>query len=220
MPNLDLSIAKIMHGDTPVLRIMEGDTRVWPSGTDVIIDGVLPHITSSVPIPGSAPLNSSLTITLTPDFSYIISQITITMGGVDITSSSYNEGTITIPTITGDVLITVTTEKIEIWEEITLQSKYFYRGTAVGRTAPGETNTYYDAAKVACVAGDKFKITGRTTGNSARLYMWLDSEEKIISISNTRLNVTNQELTSPTNAAYFIINAYRSDTHSCYKLIT
>lgn len=220
MPNLDLSIAKIMHGDTPVLRIMEGDTRVWPSGTDVIIDGVLPNIASSMPIPGSAPLNSSLTITLTPDFSYIISQITITMGGVDITSSSYDEGTITIPTITGDILIVATTEKIEIWEEITLQSKYFYRGTAVGGTAPGETNTYYDAAKVACVAGDKFKITGRTTGSSARLYMWLDSEEKIISISSTRLNVTNQELTSPTNAAYFIINAYNSSSRSCYKLAT
>lgn len=220
MPNLDLSIAKIMQGDTPVLRIMEGDTRVWPSGTDVIIDGVLPNITSSIPIPGSAPLNSSLTITLTPDFSYIISQITITMGGVDITSSSYNEGTITIPTITGDVLITAITEKIEIWEEIPLQGNHLYRGTSVGGTAPIEYNSYYDCAKVACVAGDKFKITGKTTGSSIRLYMWLDSEEKIISISSTRLNVTNRELTSPTNAAYFIINALNSDIRSCYKLIT
>lgn len=30
MPNLDLTITDIMHGDTPVLKIMKGDIRKWP----------------------------------------------------------------------------------------------------------------------------------------------------------------------------------------------
>lgn len=30
MPNLDLDILQIMHGDTPVQKVMRGDIRVWP----------------------------------------------------------------------------------------------------------------------------------------------------------------------------------------------
>lgn len=33
MPNLDLNILQIMHGDTPVSKIMKGDTQIWPEFT-------------------------------------------------------------------------------------------------------------------------------------------------------------------------------------------
>lgn len=122
MPNLDLSIAKIMHGDTSVLRIMEGDTRVWPSGTDVAIDGILTNVTSSISIPGSAALNSSLTITLTPNSSYIINQISITMDGVDITSTVYNDGIVTIASVTGDIIIYASAIEVITFEDVNVKA--------------------------------------------------------------------------------------------------
>lgn len=122
MPNLDLSIAKIMQGDTPVLRIMEGDTRVWPSGTDVAIDGVLTNVTSSMSIPGTVALNSSLTITLAPNSSCIMNQISVTMGGIDITSTAYNEGVITIASVTSDVIIHASAIEVITFEDANVKA--------------------------------------------------------------------------------------------------
>lgn len=50
--------------------------------------------------------SGSYTATLTPASGYTIQTVTITMGGVDITSTSYSSGTINIPNVTGDVVIT------------------------------------------------------------------------------------------------------------------
>ena len=46
------------------------------------------------------------TATLTPDENYFIDTVTVTMGGVDITSSVYNSGVISIPSVTGKIVIT------------------------------------------------------------------------------------------------------------------
>lgn len=122
MPNLDLSIAKIMHGDTPVLRIMEGDTRVWPSGNDMVVDASLTNITSSISLPASVAPNSSFTVTLTPEASHIINQISVTMGGVDITSSAYNDGVITIAEVTGDVVIIASAVEVITFEDAAVKA--------------------------------------------------------------------------------------------------
>lgn len=122
MPNLDLSIAKIMQGDTPVLRIMEGDTRVWPSGDDMVVDASLTNITSSISLPASVAPNSSFTVTLTPEASHIINQISVTMGGVDITSSAYNDGVITIAEVTGDVVIIASALEVITFEDAAVKA--------------------------------------------------------------------------------------------------
>jgi hypothetical protein len=49
---------------------------------------------------------SSYSATLTPEIGYLMSSVTVTMGGVDITSSAYSNGTITINKVTGNVVIT------------------------------------------------------------------------------------------------------------------
>lgn len=50
--------------------------------------------------------NSSYSATLTANSGYELSTVTITMGGVDITSSSYSNGIITISNVTGNIIIT------------------------------------------------------------------------------------------------------------------
>lgn len=51
---------------------------------------------------------SSYTTTLAGTGSYTLNSVTVTMGGVDITSSVYTSGTITIPSVTGNIVITAT----------------------------------------------------------------------------------------------------------------
>lgn len=52
--------------------------------------------------------NSPYTAIITPREGCVLSTATITMGGVDITSSAYNNGVINIARVTGDIVITVT----------------------------------------------------------------------------------------------------------------
>lgn len=51
---------------------------------------------------------ASIEATLTPDDTYTIDSVTVTMGGDDITSTAYDSGVVTIESVTGDVVITAT----------------------------------------------------------------------------------------------------------------
>lgn len=52
---------------------------------------------------------TSYSATITPSTNYNIQSITVTMGGLDITSSCVTDNTISITSVTGDIIITVTT---------------------------------------------------------------------------------------------------------------
>lgn len=54
----------------------------------------------------SVNMNSSYSATITAKAGYTLSTVTVTMGGNDVTSSVYSNGTITISKVTGDVIIT------------------------------------------------------------------------------------------------------------------
>ena len=49
---------------------------------------------------------SLYTSTINPNDGYTLSNVTVTMGGIDITSSSFSENTITISSVTGNIVIT------------------------------------------------------------------------------------------------------------------
>lgn len=52
---------------------------------------------------------SSYTGTITADIGYKLSNVTVTMGGVDITSNVYANGSINIPSVSGDIIINANT---------------------------------------------------------------------------------------------------------------
>ena len=52
--------------------------------------------------------NASYTATLTADDGCVLDVVTVIMGGEDVTASVYADGVITIPAVTGDVIITAT----------------------------------------------------------------------------------------------------------------
>ena len=53
--------------------------------------------------------NSGYIATITANTGYKIDTVTVTMGGIDVTSSVYTNGNINIASVTGDIVITVTT---------------------------------------------------------------------------------------------------------------
>ena len=67
----------------------------------------LTHVSSSN-TSASVENGSRYVTTLTADTNYTINSVTVTMGGVDITSTAYSSGTITIPSVTGNIVITAT----------------------------------------------------------------------------------------------------------------
>ena len=71
------------------------------------IANALSHVTNSNTATGCEE-GDSYTGTLTADTDYTIDTVTVTMGGVDITSTAYNNGVITIASVTGDIVITAT----------------------------------------------------------------------------------------------------------------
>lgn len=54
----------------------------------------------------------SYSATLTPNDKYSLTSVKVTMGGTDVTGSVYSSGVITIPNVTGNIVITATATKI------------------------------------------------------------------------------------------------------------
>lgn len=70
------------------------------------------HLANATNNNANTTVSGSYAAVLTPDSGYELSAVTITMGGVDITATVYSSGTISIPNVTGDVVITATATKI------------------------------------------------------------------------------------------------------------
>lgn len=108
MSNLDLTILDIFRGDTPVLKIMKGDIKKWPLIIYTVTTN-LTNITSNAPT--TIDEDASLSVTLTVNTGHYIdsSSVVVMMGSTDITSTAYNNGVITIASVTGNVSITAST---------------------------------------------------------------------------------------------------------------
>lgn len=73
------------------------------------VQQILSHVTSSFE-DGAIVAEGALSATLTADANYAIENVIVTMGGTDITETAYNDGTVTIASVTGDVVIMATGE--------------------------------------------------------------------------------------------------------------
>ena len=67
----------------------------------------LSHVSSSNST-ASIENGQSYTTTLTASTNYTLNSVSVTMGGVDITSTAYSSGTVSIPSVTGNIVITAT----------------------------------------------------------------------------------------------------------------
>ena len=92
--------------------ISSGETFVLSSNKPTIVSYTIVNNLSNAQNSNKASSieqGTSYTGTITANNGYILENITVTMGGTDITSSSVSGNTITINSVTGNIVITVTT---------------------------------------------------------------------------------------------------------------
>lgn len=91
--------------------------------------------------------NSGYIANLTADTDYTIDSVTVTMGGVDVTSDVYTNGAIVISVVTGNVVITAIAVQSGSTEEITLL-----------KSITGDGNSYIDTEVLAEV-GHRYEFS-------------------------------------------------------------
>lgn len=87
---------------------------VWTHSLAQTLSGCTSSVSASTVRDGDA-----LFVTLTADSGRRLDTVTVTMGGTDITSTAYANGTVTINNVTGDVAITATTAEISTSHAVT-----------------------------------------------------------------------------------------------------
>lgn len=108
---------KIKYNDIVIATIPLGNGSVTPTPTTkYTITNNLSHATNSNTTT-SVEKNSSYSANITANSNYRIKTVTVTMGGVNITNTAYSNGRINISSVTGNVVITVTTELISGGDE-------------------------------------------------------------------------------------------------------
>ena len=112
----DKAVSFVISCGIPISRI-NAFRAAMSTGTPEVLTGgahtvtnTLTHVTSNNNAT-SVEDQASYTAVLTPEADYAIKTVIVTMGGADI-SSCYADGTITIPTVTGDVVITASAEAV------------------------------------------------------------------------------------------------------------
>ena len=111
---------------------------------------------------GSIGINESYTATITANSGYTLdgAVVTVSMGGTDVTSTAYNGGAISIPAVTGNIVITIAAaEKVKVNlfdkndSDVVLRGRIKSSGNAVAY-ADGQLVTGFIPAQV----GDVFEI--------------------------------------------------------------
>lgn len=112
---LDYILERVAYTETGmqvyVDALYEALAQAGAVTTTYTITNALSHVTNSNTATGCEE-GDSYTGTLTADTDYTIDTVTVIMGGVDITSTAYNNGVITIASVTGDVVITAVASSI------------------------------------------------------------------------------------------------------------
>ena len=105
----DNNTIKLMFGTKELSSITINGGTVEPTPNTYTITNILSNATNSNTAI-SVEEGSSYSANISANSGYKLKTVTVTMGGTDITNTAYSSGTITISSVTGNIVITVTTE--------------------------------------------------------------------------------------------------------------
>ena len=135
----------------------------------------------------SVAVNESYSATITPNSGYTLTTLTVTMGGVDITSTAVSGSTISIASVTGDVVITAFAEAQASYTNLVrtsidsngsiyngvgyLDGKYMSNGAPSSSADSNATITGYIQINSVSTTGDvyRFKGVGEPTSSHTRM---------------------------------------------------
>ena len=137
--------------------------------------------------------NSSYTAHLTADTGYTLDTVTVTMGGLDITSTAYSNGTISIAAVTANVTIIASATENEPGGFVYDPTKWIKDkgiSAAAGGAIEDSTNQDTYSEKVTFIKGDKLKVkTSASLG--IYIYCWDEDDNFISRAGEIWLNESN-----------------------------
>lgn len=134
--------------------------QAWVADT-LTVTNVLTHVTTNNGTE-TIPSGQSYQATLTAVNGYTLGSVTVSMGGVDITATVYSSGTITIPSVTGDIVITATAvAAVSSLSAVYTQSGSVYDTDTLDtlKTNLVVTATYEDSS-TATIPGTDYTLSG------------------------------------------------------------
>ena len=197
------------------------------------LSSLLGKVTAS-PASGMLKEGESCVVTLTAADGYVLDTVTVTMGGVDITATVYSGGTVAIPSVTGNVVITAkaveeTTEEPEepeVCYTLTCSLENVAAQPASGSIKEGESCTVTLTAATGYVL-DTVTVTmggvditasaysgstvtiGSVTGNVVITAKAVEEEPEVVEVpvtlSLTKTNVSNNQRTVAVGDRYVTI---------------
>ncbi len=182
----------------------EPDAPVIP--TTYNITNTLNNATNSNSIT-SINKGASYNATITPDVGYEINNVIVTMGGVDITSTAYNSGKISISSVTGDIIITVTTNSITSSDYYEVQSEpNLLKNVAFSTMANKDVRTDY----IAIEPNTPYVLFAKGTSSWLKAFTYNNSKTQL----NTppTYNISWYYIEPNENNRYIQIQAHSDDT--------
>lgn len=146
------------------------------------------------------------TLTAYSGYSIDDAEISVTMGGVDVTNSVYSNGVINIPEVTGDIAITAILDIANILLDVPLIRGYYINETT-GAYMVSSGDAYTDKFEVSGLVGSQIKVAieGITNTSNQMNYNhihYYDANDKHLG-RTTGTNGTNViTSTVPSNAVY------------------
>ena len=123
---------------------------------------------------------STYNATLSADSGYTLENVTVTMGGANITSSSYSNGVINIPNATGDIVIPATAKQEEAGLS-TISTK------TLNYTVTTSSDVAYETHDVDYKNGDTIRVEYKDLSNvltdSSVFYLGVDYQNGIIKLT-------------------------------------
>lgn len=191
--SVKMNVVKFLRDNGVTTALLNSFRQAMIDGTPTDIDTETKSITNNLTgcttsnSATSVAVNESYSATITPNSGYTLTTLTVTMGGVDITSTAVSGSTISIASVTGDVVITAFAEAQASYTNLVrtsidsngsiyngvgyLDGKYMSNGAPSSSADSNATITGYIQINSTDTIGDvyRFKGVGEPTASHTRI---------------------------------------------------
>lgn len=230
--SVKMNVVKFLLDNGVTTELINAFRRAAIDGSPTDIDVQTRSITNK--LTGCATSNNAASVVngdsyyaaITPNSGYTLVTLTVTMGGVDITSTAVSGGTITIAAVTGDVVITAFAEAQTSYTNLVrtsidsdgsiyngvgyLDGKYMSNGAPSSGADSNATITGYIQINSTDTTGDvyRFKGVGEPTASHTRM--------AICNASFAKITETNSFLGSAILSIFTLTTETASDGTTVY----
>ena len=201
--SVKMNVVKFLRDNGVTTALLNSFRQAMIDGTPSDIDTETKSITNNLTgcttsnSATSVAVNESYSATITPNSGYTLTTLTVTMGGVDITSTAVSGSTISIASVTGNVVITAFAEVQASYTNLVrtsidsdgsvyngvgyLDGKYMSGGVPSSGADSNATITGYIEINSVSTIGDvyRFKGVGEPTASHTRMAICNSSFAKI-----------------------------------------